>query len=63
MRHLLLCFLCRESEAEPGDMCDGCRYRIDRMELEVVSELQAAAPSPMRRLVDAVLAPMFGGTV
>jgi hypothetical protein len=48
MTHSVRCFLCRANEAEPGDMCEVCKFRIHRMEIQVDSEVEAAGPSPMR---------------
>lgn len=48
MRHILLCFLCRQNESERGDLCESCKYRIHRLGVLIDSELQPSSLTPVR---------------
>jgi hypothetical protein len=45
---LVLCFLCRDLMADPGDLCGACKYRIHKMQAQIDSELGPSGLTPVR---------------
>jgi hypothetical protein len=63
MTHSVLCFLCKQNEAEPGDLCAPCEGHISGLHVQAEFEFVTANNySPMRDFVEQVMVPVFGSS-